>query len=35
MIKNVPHLFNEIQRPSIAAFGHQVEKNPKKRFQII
>jgi hypothetical protein len=35
LIKDILHLANEIHHPSIVAFGYQVEKNPKKRFQII
>jgi len=35
LIKDVLHLFNEVHLPSVAVFGDQVEKNPKKRFQII
>jgi hypothetical protein len=35
LIKDILHLDNKVYRPSIAALGHQVEKNPEKRFQII
>jgi len=35
LIKDVSHLVYERHSHGVAAFGHQVEKNPKKRFQII
>jgi hypothetical protein len=35
LIKNLLHLANKVHRTNVAAFGHQVEKNPEKRFQVI
>jgi hypothetical protein len=35
LIKDVLPLANEVHLPSTAAFDDQVEKNPKKGFQII